>query len=330
MWRWIGVAAAAVAACVILAVCVDGLLFMGGYNYERLLHPGRFDDVTAGDVDGPGIAGHKLVICTLCRDNETRMEEGIRRLERIGSCFDDYRVIVFENDSKDRTREWLRTWAVRNDRVHLIDLPGGTTFHTKTGYELEQQSRRKQRMLNMARFRNYYLDALRDVDETFRHVMVVDFDCEGKFDLDGLRHAMSLESQWDVCSCRGEMSFPPFYLTRNTYDSMAFVAATPCPTLQFGDALLRKHLRHLTFYHGSLVRAHGLAPVYSSFNGCALYQRRALRGARYGCVDEVGCEHVGLHHAMHQRGFGRHVVDSKWTVHMGRQGNNNLWSALTS
>jgi hypothetical protein len=246
-------------------------------------------------------------------------------------------VLVIENDSSDDTRGLLKAWQHANDHVKLIKCASNPdcVFGAPDGSELEVHGKQRVRMRNMARFRNFYLKELRNMADKWTHVMVIDFDCQGSVDLDGMRAVMKEEHRWDVCSCNGRMAFPPLYLVKRPYDTMAFVDNDTDPNTQFSDDLLQRQVRHTRFYEKH-VRAHEnkvigagrlfLAPVYSAFNGCALYQRKALNNAHYISIDadRVGCEHVGLHADMHTQGFRRHFLCPQWKVFMGAQGNANL------
>ena len=63
----------------------------------------------------------RVVICGLARNCATSLECIERRVEETGSLFKDYRVVLFENDSKDTTRLVLKQWQKRNSKVHLIE-----------------------------------------------------------------------------------------------------------------------------------------------------------------------------------------------------------------
>jgi hypothetical protein len=58
---------------------------------------------------------HKAIICGLTRDNAKELPSVIKYIERTGSLFQDYRVIMFENDSNDTTKEILSEWALLNN-----------------------------------------------------------------------------------------------------------------------------------------------------------------------------------------------------------------------
>ncbi len=53
----------------------------------------------------------RVVMAGLARNVAHILGQTIRRVEHLGSQFGDYRVVIYENDSSDATRERLRSWA---------------------------------------------------------------------------------------------------------------------------------------------------------------------------------------------------------------------------
>ena len=51
-----------------------------------------------------------VLICGICRDVRPYLPRTAARIQRLGSMFADYRVILFENDSTDRTLDFLEDW----------------------------------------------------------------------------------------------------------------------------------------------------------------------------------------------------------------------------
>lgn len=52
----------------------------------------------------------KVVIVTVCRDVSDLLPEVINDLEKIGSLFQDYRIVAYENNSEDDTPSQLYRW----------------------------------------------------------------------------------------------------------------------------------------------------------------------------------------------------------------------------
>ena len=60
------------------------------------------------------------VICGLCRDVRHWLPRTAARIEQLGAMFRDYAVVLYENDSRDGTADFLLRWQARNPRVHVL------------------------------------------------------------------------------------------------------------------------------------------------------------------------------------------------------------------
>ena len=67
------------------------------------------------------IKNKKIVICALARDVEKCFPKYVDKIMLFTEGFENYNIIIYENDSKDRTRELLREWAQRDKKVKLMD-----------------------------------------------------------------------------------------------------------------------------------------------------------------------------------------------------------------
>ena len=59
----------------------------------------------------------KALICGVCRDVADTFSFTKQNIEAIGSLFEDYRILIYENNSSDRTPELLLEWARENHRL---------------------------------------------------------------------------------------------------------------------------------------------------------------------------------------------------------------------
>ena len=84
----------------------------------------------------------------------------IKHINYIGSQFKDYRVILFENDSKDGTKIALNLWAQKDSKIKILS----------EDFNLKKRPSHK----FMADIRNKYLNAIQDKEYD-------DFDFNEKF-----------------------------------------------------------------------------------------------------------------------------------------------------
>ena len=63
----------------------------------------------------------KIIILSLARDVEHIVNLTFNKLTNIGKDFQEYKIIIFENDSDDNTRSLLERWSNENYNMILMD-----------------------------------------------------------------------------------------------------------------------------------------------------------------------------------------------------------------
>ena len=244
------------------------------------------------------LAGQSVTICGLVRDAELTLPRTLDRVYGMASLFREYRIVVLENNSRDRTRAILLEAAQRdpaltvlgcgvNQPVCRLNLPA-----TERG----SAEMSRGRVAKMVRLRNEIFDYLETRPATDL-VIVWDLDIDGIIYRDGLADTAALmvqDTSIDAVAAHGLRVWEALGSTVLGYgDSYAYLD----PRL----ADLPKAAR-AAFLAANPGYPHRARPVTSAFGGFTLYRSRALRGRRYGSwVDghgEVVCEHVGLHRGM--------------------------------
>ncbi|MGI4776406.1 MAG: glycosyltransferase, partial [Janthinobacterium lividum] len=75
----------------------------------------------------------------------------INHIEHLGRKFKDYRIIIFENDSIDGTKEMLSRWRQENSKIRIISHDYKNTKRPSIKF--------------LADTRNYYIKALEEYAE---------------------------------------------------------------------------------------------------------------------------------------------------------------------
>ena len=131
---------------------------------------------------------HKIIITGITRDNAKDISSMMKHIEYVGNFFADYRVILFENDSKDGTKTIINEWKNDNHKVKIVT------------HDFNNSKRPNHKFLADAR--NYYINAMNDKEyEEFDIIMVIDMDMGKGIDIRGIEDSFSKIDQWDaVCS----------------------------------------------------------------------------------------------------------------------------------
>lgn len=246
----------------------------------------------------------RVVIAGLARDLGSILPATIARIERLGSLFQDYRVVVYENDSVDNTRALLQTWAQRNRRVRAV-------CEDRTD-PVNQPTRCLDRAARMAYYRSQCQKAIRQQFADFDHVILVDMDLDGGWSYDGVAHTFA-QSEWDFVGAYG-IILRRERLTPNVilhYDAWAFrndEQFTPLTTRQVN--VMRYQ------------RGQPLQSVHSCFGGLGIYRMTAYLAGEY---DGSDVEHVAFHKNLYQKGIRRIFLNPNLIVVYGRK--HRTWDA---
>lgn len=282
-------------------------------------------DVEAGRV---AAKTKTVVVCGICRNLGDRLERTMRLFETIGSCFADYRVVVFENDSSDDTRRKLVEWS-RTDKHQRVDLircscaddcyEECAATDCRMGVASLYHVKPEARMEKMASFRNKVRERIAQRYAYADYVVVADMDLAGSLSIDGFLTTFAPHKpSWDAVCANGLFKPPGLGSTAQwrMYDTLAFVSIDEeMPTKPRETAAEVAHF----FMSNTKRRRRGQPwiPVKSGFGGLTVYSTPAFIQAEY---DGGICEHIGLHQNMLNHGHGAIFINPSMILLSGYQG----------
>lgn len=212
----------------------------------------------------------KNLICGVCKNVEPFMRNTIRNCESLGNSCNDYRVIIYENNSTDQTKNILNNWKKANKRIIVMsedlsreELLVGSLSHDWTGAS--------SRMENIARARNRVLDVVKgSCFDDFDYVLMVDLDFRNSWPINEIINTIrdNANGDWDCISANGIHGNE--YYDRFAFRSMIFPLG---PEFE-GEDWWYKMVP--TRFDGNT-----LIPVYSAFGGLAIYKRNSVLLSSY-------------------------------------------------
>lgn len=229
------------------------------------------------------IKKRSVVIAGLARDVAPVLGKTMARIERTGAMFSDYKVVIFENDSKDNTAKQLEQWAQANAAVTVVS--------ERRGDPVNPGLRCLNRAERMAVYRNKYRELIADKYSDYDYVIVIDTDLPGGWSYDGICNTFGQDVDWDFVGSNGLVA-KNFEGTANRllyYDAWAF---------RWEDSW--SPVTPVSINNKSWPRGEPMLKVNSAFGGLGIYKTKAMSIAKY---DGTDCEHVPFHRKMTECGM---------------------------
>ena len=327
----------------VIAVLIFIVLFLIDYysniNFIEYTHseyynekPVYFDDNVSIDIKQKSLQGRilskekKIVLCGLARNVEKVINESIKKLEFIGEHFKDYKIVIFENDSSDNTRNLIKEYSMKNNKIILLNCihlgSEECILKNKIGYEYGITS--KNRINKMAQYREEYLNYVKKNLLDYDYMLVCDLDLGGNHCIDGLFTSIA-KSNWDAIYINGRTTYWGMYgLLTIPYDSMAYIN---CESDYVNNSDLLTLIFNYSSMNNDINNSDEFYEVKSAFNGYGLYKISSIKNASY--IGDSICEHNNLAKNIYDN-CGYQYINKYWVGIFNIQGTNNPLLYLTN
>lgn len=257
----------------------------------------------------------KIIVCGIVRNAANGLKRNIPVVNQITSWFGDWRVVIYENDSTDNTKEILRAWgATDKERVHVIieDKDSSSVVPSISSMKGVNPFCSHKRIDRMANLRNEYIDYINAMNWDADYMMIIDLDVYN-INADGVANSLHLMNEWDIVTANGYSTSPT--LKRRYHDAYALC--------KYGCEDKVQTLQEIAAMREAYAEI-GTEPVrvFSAFGGLAIYNFKKINGARYVVCEnedpqvEVRCEHYGfIKQIMKKHGDLKVCINPKMYVH---------------
>lgn len=255
------------------------------------------------------ITNKRVVICSIVRDAEKGLRANIPVIEEIVRHFFDYSIIIYENDSKDATKDILRRWADR-DRKHVHIYMDNRAQQRPTPKQSDVNCNpffSRKRISKMVSLRNQYMEILDEMNNNADYLIVVDLDV-AQLSQTAILDTFYSNQEWDAVTANGYSLGPN--LKRRYHDTYALTEYEDESNPQTEDKI-----KYLANKYGKLKNGDNWVRVFSAFGGLAIYKYEAIKGLRYQVLDnndnrvEVRCEHYSIYKQMAERGYDKVFIN---------------------
>ena len=275
------------------------------------------------------ISQKSLIICGIVRDCAKGIQRNRPVIDQLCATAQEAKVVLFENDSKDETKDLLAQWAQECNYVYA-QCENFNTITIPTAQEASgvNPAFSEKRITKMAHYRNQYLNYIRENDLSADYVIVVDLDLK-RIDLEGILHSLSIADTWDMVAANGVIYSPSAFFRCRYNDTYALV--------ENGEEKMpqtEQSIREKQYKWARLKKNMPLMPVYSAFGGLTIYKYDALKDCKYSVLKNedprvgVRCEHFALCKQMREKGYDGIFINPAMKVVYGSYGLERLWSKL--
>jgi len=314
------------------------------------------DDDVAAVLNGIEYTQHNsggIAINVMCRDCAKSIPTFRRNISNIRQFIPNISVVVFENDSKDGSRDIFKSWATDAKgygyQLHVIECTDAKDCKLGEAHRYDEAETKGEweyssAVGRMADFRNRGIDYIKNNSafKDYSHVMVYDMDLQVSLSPLGILH--SLGSMPDIpvvahglmpfAASLGSLNFPydlvssrPIptkknYRLRKLHDVLVSLAPAGHRWRNLVESVspfrMMMHLADDRFL-GNANNHESFYQVESSYNGAVLYPLERIRqvNPRYDIGDDgQRCEHVGFNKGLNMPLF----VNRKWNFHLKPSG----------
>lgn len=265
----------------------------------------------------------RILFAGLARDIQDKIEKSIMNCVLLGTFFREYKVIIFENDSKDTTRNKIEEMCRVNKNIHLIECEGNKRCEFRECPLYDYGIMNPNRIDRMVYFRNVYLGIVNEKYRDYDYLCVIDFDIDGDVSISGLLHSLDCPLEWSCICANGRSGIPgTFGLLDTMYDAMALCLTEEDILQSKRDNRTMTHLvsKYLRLIHLSLFGNgidDGFIPILSAFNGFAIYKLKDVLDIYYNTG--YTCEHISLHDQL-VHSNKKILIDLHLKIYVGHQG----------
>lgn len=225
----------------------------------------------------------KVLICGIVKNVSSYIKSSLKLCEMTGALFDDYRIIIYENNSTDDTKRILSSYNELKYKIISEDIPmEKIRSESKSwAYTKITGSDHPCRIEQIANARNKVLDEINKSEyDSYTYVIWVDLDTD-YWSVEGIANAFNIKDTWDVLYANGvdySRSYYDFYALRmNEYAFGPEIV---------GDIFWKQNDRKKFTIKPS---NNELIPVVSAFGGIGIFKKQIFQNFRYDCIvnDEV-------------------------------------------
>ena len=257
----------------------------------------------------------KIVIAGCGQNIQPYIQQVFKNIYTISALFADYKIIIFENDSTDQTLEILNSYAKKDSNITLLserNIPVPRYLHP----------------CRIAYCRNRLLEKINASFMDYDFMVMVDLDdvCATPIQIHHFKNIFKNKA-WDSVSFNREHYYDKWALRYPRFVKNCWNFASRAECVHY-ITQLGHHIVHL-------LKNNDMVPVFSAFNGFAIYKMDKIKHCKYDGRNKErrlgnrarhweDCEHVAFHCDMIKKNGARHFISS--AILFSRSVDTSIWN----
>ena len=196
------------------------------------------------------------VICGTVKNCDPFLNRVFNNMEKIGTLFQDYRIIIYYDNSTDDTLNTLKAYQLKNSKFEFY---------------VNKSPLSPYRTHNIAKGRNFCINAIKEKYSTYKYFIMMDCDdvCASDIKLNILYKNLRRSEAWDALSFNKQSYYDVWALSIYPY-------TFSCWHFQ-NNAQWNKYINKIMM----AVPKNSLIKCYSAFNGFAIYKTEKFLNCYY-------------------------------------------------
>jgi hypothetical protein len=215
----------------------------------------------------------KVLICGIIKNCDSKIDQNINLALETSKLFNKSKIIIYENNSTDGTKEKLKYYLERpelNDKIKVISEDIDLNDRSQSvvwAYTEITGSDHPCRIEFISKARNKVVDEFNKSEyDEYEYVIWIDLDSNG-WEINGIIDSFIRNEEWDVLFGNNTDLYYDYYALR--YKEQPF--GPEITGEKFWD-----NMKHLHFPQNE-----SLIPVYSGFNGIGIYKKELFKKFKY-------------------------------------------------
>jgi len=211
----------------------------------------------------------KVIICGVVKNVEKSIERNIQHALDTGSKFEQFKLVIYENNSTDNTKNILNKYTTNtNIKIICENIEGYDKKENNKiwAYTAVTGGNHPCRIEHICNARNKLLDEINKSEyDEFTHVIMIDLDSNG-WNISSILNSFNISCDWDAIFANSSHYYDYYALRTQKFP--------------FGPEIIGDSFWNLPSYKFE----NELIPVYSAFNGIGIYKKDIFKKYKYDFI----------------------------------------------